>query len=417
VVMLNKIEQNNSNPDTRMKILIVSMNVGKTAPAIVFEKLIRGLSATNEIDLLVADYYPSAELRDVSNIIISKRFLYHGRLSRLLTTIFCLNPFDYLWAWKSKRIMKNKTSGKYDCILCFIDACNYAAVLTSTCLAREYGIRFAVHTTDALPPPVGWLPDNRYYKSFKKMMARYLRHTDAFFSTNQQMLNYQLNSFTAKKSLISNIIYNPGLAANKAFPPSTSRTNNFVYTGGIYGVRRAEYVIKGFEKLLEIYPESRLVFVGSHISIDIPNTCNPLTLSKIIVEPYTADLDQYYESATALLDIDADLDNDVFISSKMPIYLMVNRIIISETGKTSPSRIRFKGINSIFQCDHDPDQLCQAMKKAIENKHTISFDDRKEIIKLFKLENIVEQINISLKQMASSKLNVLKSEPYQNQQS
>lgn len=397
-----------------MRILIVSMNVGKTAPAIVFEKLIRGLSATNKIDLLVADYYPSAEMKDISNIIISKRFIYHGRLSRLLTTVLCFNPFDYLWAWKSKQLMKTKASDKYDCILCFIDACNYAAVLASTYLAKEYGIRFAVHTTDALPPPVGWLPDNRYYKSFKKMMAKYLRHTDAFFSTNQQMLNYQLNSFTPKKNLVSNIIYNPGLVVNKAFPTPAEPTNNFVYTGGIYGVRKAEYIIEGFEKLLEFYPESRLIFVGSTIAPEVLKTCAPSTLSKINIVPYTTDLDSYYAAATALLDIDAVIENDVFISSKMPIYLMVNRTIISETGKTSPSRLLFKGIDSIIQCDHDADELCEAMKKAIKNKFIISFDDRNEIIKLFRLENIVEQINISLKQMVSSKLTIIKSEQYQN---
>lgn len=45
-----------------MKILIITKNFGKTAPGIVFEKLIQGLSISNEIDVLAADFVLSIEL-------------------------------------------------------------------------------------------------------------------------------------------------------------------------------------------------------------------------------------------------------------------------------------------------------------------------------------------------------------------
>ena len=173
-----------------------------------------------------------------------------------------------------------------------------------------------------------------------------------------------------------------------------------VYTGGIYGVRKADYIIQAFIKLVESFPNSELIFVGS--SIDQKYLSEQSINGKIKTIPYTKDLIPFYTSATALIDIDADIDDDVFISSKMPIYLMINRIIISETGKNSPSRKLFNGIKSIIQCDHDPEQLFRAMCNSIELKNNISFDDRNEIIKLFQIENIIVQLDNSLNRLISN---------------
>jgi glycosyltransferase involved in cell wall biosynthesis len=231
------------------------------------------------------------------------------------------------------------------------------------------------------------------------MMGRYLCNVDALFSTNYQMLNYQLTTFNPKKHLITNVIYTPSQIKIKTFPKPDTKTNYFVYTGLFYRVRRSVYILEGFEKLLRIYPDSKLIFVGSQLSSLSLTGLKPETLMKIDIIPFTRDLDPYYHSATALLDIDADIENDVFLSSKVTTYIMINRIIICETGMNSPARHLFKGIDSIIKCGHDPEQLCEAMKKSILLKHAISFEDRNTIIKMFQIENIVGQIDCSLKQI------------------
>ena len=95
------------------------------------------------------------------------------------------------------------------------------------------------------------------------------------------------------------------------------------------------------------------------------------------------------------------MENDIFLSSKMSSYLMINRIIITETGLNSPSRHLFKGISSIIQCEHNADQLYNAMRSAIEMKETITFDDRKAISQLFKIENIIGELTKSLESLLS----------------
>jgi glycosyltransferase involved in cell wall biosynthesis len=382
-----------------MKILIITMNVGKTAPGIVFEKLIHGLSSFHQVDLLAADYNPSINLSYVQNIIISKKYNIHPRISRFLISLFNVNPFDCLWAWNLKKLINNKTNNKYDIILSFLSFDHYAAIIAGTYLSKKYGIKLAFHSTDAIPAPIGWLEDDMFYRSLRKMMAKYLHNADAFFTTNDHMLNYQLKTFKPKEHLITNVIYNPGLDKFNDFPKPDTITNNFVYTGGIYGPRKAEYLMAGFEKLLEIYPDSKLIFVGSHLSSLSLLGLKAETLKKIDVVPFTGDLNPYYSCATALIDIDGDIDNDVFISSKMPRYLMINRLIISETGINSPSHHLFKGIDSIIQCEHNADQLCLAMEKTIEMKDAVSFDDRNSVVQLFEIKNIINQMTLSLNRM------------------
>jgi glycosyltransferase involved in cell wall biosynthesis len=381
-----------------MKILIITMNVGKTAPGIVFERLIQGLSSLHQIDVLTADYSPSLDLTKTSDTIISKWSHKHTRLKKLLILLFNVNPYDCYWARKSIKLLKTHRSNKYDIILSFLSYQHYAALIAGTYLSKKSKSRHAVYTVDAIPAPNGWLENDSYYKSLKKMMAKYLQNVDILCSANYQMLNYQLSTFRPKENLITDVLYNPGSIEIKEFPNPRITTNYFVYTGGIYGVRRVVYILKGFEKLLERYPDSKFLFIGSELSPDSLSRLKPETLKKINLVPFTRDLDPYYSCATALIDIDADIENDVFLSSKMSNYIMINRIIISETGSNSPSRNLFKEIDSIIQCDHDPDQLCEAMSKSIEFKHTFDFDDRKTIIKLFDLENIVNRLNKLLSQ-------------------
>lgn len=383
-----------------MKILIITMNVGGSAPGIVFEKLIHGLSTLHQIDLITAEYKPNLDLSKVENIFVNKNYYLHPRITRLLITLFNVNPLDCYWAWKVKRIVSKKTNNNYDIILSFLAYDYYAPTIAGTLLSKKFGTRLAVHSTDAIPAPVGWLPDDLFYKSLRKMMKNYLRFADAFFTTNSHMLEYQLKTFVPKKGMVSTVIYNPGLEKLQEYAKSDREENIFIYTGGLYGPRKADYLLAGFEKLLEKYPNSKLMFIGSQLSDSTIANFKPDTIKHIEVVAYTKDLVPYYKNALALIDIDGDLDNDVFISSKMPIYLMINRIIISETGPNSPSRHLFKGINSIIQCDHNGDQLCMAMEQAINRDESVHFSDRSSVVELFKGENIVNLLTESLRKIS-----------------
>lgn len=380
-------------------MLIVASSIGNTAPGIVFERLIFGISSLHQVDLLTSKFEPSLNLSNVGNLYLVKKMYLHPRLHKFFISLFSIDPFDYYWAYKAKQYLKMNFIYKYDMILSFQSSHNYASTIAGKGIARDYNCKFAVHSLDAIPVPYGWPESFFYSKGVKRLMANCLSYADAFFSTNDKMLSYQLLTFKHKLGLISNVIYNPSVGAFKKFPVTICETNQFIYTGGIYGARKVTYLFEAFEHLLEIYPDSSLIFVGSYIPPSSLRNLKKLTVEKIEVFPYTVELDKYYSNATALIDIDADIKDDVFLSSKIINYIMVNRIIISETGNNSPSRRLFRNIESIIQCDHNASDICEAMVQAIEMRDSITFKDRIAIAEPFKLENVVKELNHSLKKV------------------
>lgn len=376
-----------------MKILIITMNVGRTAPGIVFERFIYGLSQIHDVDVVTADFDPTMSLSKVNNIIEIRKARLHHRVPKLLISIFGINPIDWLWSERVIKQLRDKQLTNYDLVFSLISFHNYAGLIAAAKYASMIKSKFATYSVDAIPAPIGWSQNDSYYRGVRKMMKSYLSKVDLFFAANEQMLQYQLTTFNPKKSSICEVLYNTNDGKMKFYENPESDKYTFLYTGSIYQVRKSEYILKAFERLLITYPTAELVFVGTKLSEEALAVLNMETKKSIRILSFTKDLAPYYQEATALIDIDADLENDVFLSSKIVNYLLINRVIISETGKNSPSRKIFEGIESIIQCDHDVLQLYEAMKKAISIKKEVKFEDRKSKIELFSIKNVIQHLN------------------------
>lgn len=384
-----------------MKILIISPNVGRTAPGIVFERLIFGLSSIHDIDLLTSDFEPSIDLNFVRKVILLPKPKIHPRITNLSVFLFKKNIFDTLWAYKA---FSKTSNSKYDLVFSFMSFGHFSALIAGVFFSKKYNIKLAVYAVDAVPAPVGWMVKDYFYENLKKLMAQYLSKCDALFSSNQQMLDYQLTTFTHKENLVTAVLFNPSLGSFQNDNVGLNDENIFLYTGGIYGPRKVTYLLSAFELLLKSYPLSKLQFVGSVLSKEILSTYNTETISKIEIIPFTKNLKPFYETATALIDIDADIDNDVFLSSKMTNYILINKPIICQTGENSPSRMLFKNINSILQCGHNSHQIYKAMSHIITKKNQIDYTDRKYVKQQFELQTIVAKLNMSLQKLTENEI-------------
>jgi glycosyltransferase involved in cell wall biosynthesis len=383
-----------------MKILILTMNVGRTAPGKVFERLILGLSKYHEVEVVTGDFDPDISWVDstvrfyqISNIKI------HPRIEKLFISYLSFNPFDFYWTHQVVNHIKTRESNNYDIVFSFVSFGHYAGLVAGLKLSKICKCKHIAYIVDAIPAPIEWLNSNFYYNGLKKMMCRYMSQLDAVFSSNKQMLDYQ-TAMLDNNSITTGVIYNPGMELFTEYPVTNCDDNVFVFTGGIYGPRKPDFVINAFVKLLAIHPNSKLIFVGtpqSEKALSLPIArIDYRDRSKIEIHPFTKDLTQYYTMATALIDIDSYLDNDIFVSSKMTNYINVNRIIISETGVNSPSRQIFKGIDSILQCGHDSDEIFQAMLKVVQLQNKISYGDRLKVQKSFSLNEVIKNLNVSL---------------------
>lgn len=377
-----------------MKILVIAKNVGRIAPGLVAEKLIAGLAKIHEVDILTTDYDPSIPMKEVKKVINLPYKQVHARISRTLIAFFCVNPLDLFFV---KRTVAS-VDEKYDCILSIISSDHFVSLLIGNSLAEKLKTKHYAHFLDAIPAPGGWTRNNHFFTALKKFMAKNLPKLDGVLSTNEQMLNYQLSLFTPKKKTVKEIIYNPGAGKLLKYKKNEAYKNTFLFTGGIYGFRTPDYVLRAFKVILKEYPNSTLEFVGSILSPASLEILDSAEISHVIIHPYTRDLTPFYERSIAFIDIDADLPNDVFISSKMVDYLNINRTIISVTGLNSPSRHLFKDLPSILQVRHDEQEIVSAMRTAIRQKDISNFDDRSKIIEMFGIDSIIKRLDKALGQ-------------------
>lgn len=380
-----------------MRILILTMNVGGNAPGIVFERLIYGLAKLHKVDVYTANYDSNIRFDNSCQVTTIKYFDIHPRLKKFFINIFCFNPFDLLWALKVRKKIYTEEL-KYDIVFSLISMNHYASLETGNLLSDK-NKKWAVYSVDAIPSPEGWSKSRTHRKNLKCLLNRNIKNADAFFSANEMMLEYEKSIFKEKNNCLFDVIYNPTITVPAVYEKSSGLV--FLFTGGIYGARKVTYLFEAFKLLLVEYPAAELHFVGTVIADADLKLFDDHQRKSVFIHPRVTDLTPYYKNAFALVDIDADLENDVFLSSKIINYLAVNRPIISETGSNSPSKQIFRNIPSIKQCAHNPVELFMAMKNLIEFPVT-NFDDRAEVIKLFDNNNIVLKISHLLERLTSN---------------
>lgn len=370
-----------------MKILIIASEVGKTAQGIVYETLIKELANHTEITLIVGSlrkglvlnvpviYIPSLEH---SNIRIQKAFF----------SLIGRNILNDIWLWGERNAISSSFVLNYDVVLSFTSNHNYKSMLLSHYLSNVGKKPWMLYSVDAIPAPIGWNKDTSFFRNTRKFINKYIKQCDVFFSSNQQMLDYQLSSIDFKGR--SAVLFTPirDIEIIEDFVKLESPT--FLYAGGIYGPRKVDALLEGFRLFLQNYPTARLVFVGTETTSFV-RFQDLISSGNIIINEYNPDLTHYYNSSTALIDINACFDNDVFLSSKIVNYLRIRRPIISITGLNSPSRNIFSCDPSVIHCRHDAIEICNALHKSYECADW-DWSKREIYISQFDVKNVVRTL-------------------------
>ena len=375
-----------------MKILIVCF--GQLASGNVsyfYRRIICELARTNEVDVLCST--PS------SDEFIGIRNFYHYHYSKKMFgwSRRCLRWFRAMPVankWGRKAI--NLVANDYDIVLSMTSAIHLDTVVCGRHIAESLGCKFAIYTVDAIPGPGGWVRKQYEFKAKKSVVAREFAAADYLAASNSHMLAYQLGLFKNKEGLESDVVYTPAPECYYHTPVSNDTT--FLYTGELYGLRNPNHIFKAFKKLLKVYPDAKFVIVGRRKKLgNISSILSSEEQKHVIVGGHTQDLAPIFSNATVLVDMDADRETDPFLSSKIVTYLKVNRVILSETGRITPSRELFAGLQTVVQCDHNEDSLYEGMLKAIEiATSNPDFSERDTLIKQFSAESVTAIIEQGL---------------------
>ena len=383
-----------------MNLLFIAMDIGNTAPGIVFEKLLVGMCEHNRISLVSPSVKLGKQIPSLRVLDTSKYIKIHYRLDKWLFTLLGFSIFDYIWSLLQYARLKKMDLRDNDALVLFISSGNYAPLFLGRKLRKYLGIKQIVYSVDAIPAPIGWSKNDVFYRRVKKFIKNKLKDVDALFSANSKMLKYQLSVIEGFNGSVG-VVYPPSSEVRSDWLKTEAHsTVTFLYTGNIYGIRKIDTLLKAYRLFADKYSCTKLIFVGD---IPLDTLCEHLDLiedKRIEVHDFCSDLTKFYSLSDVLIDIDADMNDDVFLSSKIINYLPLNKPIVSITGANSPSRDIFKNIPSIIHCYHHTEEIFRAFEYLVDNDYLHPID-RDDMINFFSQSVIVSQFNDSIRMIVN----------------
>lgn len=367
-------------------VLFIAMDIGSTSPGIVYEKLLRQM--INKIKCTII--CPSINTIEPFDTLPSppyKRLPF--RVENFLNTVFGTNILDIIWSRRIYKQIRINTINKIDCIVSLVSSGNYAPILAGAKVSSRYNKPWLIYTVDAIPTPVAWNHNPRQNKAISIFLKTFISHASGLYAANPMMLSYVQSIFSYSYGK-TGVIYTP----RDFVPIQPVKIQHegivFLYTGTVYGVRKIDNLLMAFRAFLEIDCKSKLIFVGKVFS-DALNKYQDLLISgNIEIHSFTNSLNEFYRRADILLDIGADVDNDVFLSSKIVNYLAYKKPIIAITQDGSPARAIFKDAQTILHCHHNCNEIVESMKKSVLLLDT-SFEDRDKYMKEFSAEYVAKR--------------------------
>lgn len=375
----------------RKRFLVVSMDMGDSAPGTVFKTLSESLCKYADIDVLSPDFNKGDSWKG-----IGWTRLHHYRcLSwpevKQLWKVFHFNYNDLWWILINLYpAIKSIRKKRYDGIISYTSMNFFPSIRLGRILAKILDVPWSIYSVDGIPSPVAWLEgDDEIHKLLSAHIDECCSRADFFFSSNEYMMAYQkqvCRRFTGKW----NYLYTP-YRQKSDYPKSDHNGYNFLYAGSLYGLRKIDGLIAGFRLFLQDYPDSKLVFVGAVDHSYFASASDLIADEKVILQPFVRDLTSYYQDADVLVDIGADISDDVFLSSKIVSYLAINRPILAMTGDNSPVRGIMSGLRSIIHCSNQANDIYQGLRNCI-NVVDNGIEDRIGLLEKFDPDTIARKL-------------------------
>ena len=381
-----------------MKILVIAKNLDMNAAGIIYKKFIDELLTYDDFEVEIVsnikDILPEKGNRIYT---VPKQDELDERISKLFVMAFRYNLNGKFWLQKGKKFARVNLINNYRWVVSFVNGGEESVAHLGEYVAELNQCKHYVHMVDPIPPTKGWETYDLFRRNLLYGIKKPLQKCTIFSLSNESMSEYQAkllnltNYFTVHNPVYADSLLNIDRKGDK-------NSYNYVYLGTmVTGPRNPYQLFKAFEKLIVKNPSSQLIMYGNHKRLDTSQIPKSIK-GKIIIEDFTSDVLKVIQNTDCFIDMDADLPEDVFISSKLQMYLTYDRPILSITGLKSPTRRLLDGMTnscviSSFDIIKIEESLC-AVRELIVNepfvkernlflkKHTSSQQVKKMISKL-----------------------------------
>jgi glycosyltransferase involved in cell wall biosynthesis len=243
---------------------------------------------------------------------------------------------------------------------------------------------------DPIPAPKEWETYEIYRKSLIRPIKNALRDCTFLSMNTQEMIKFQQTS--VKFDLLNKSFVSPDpVNSPMRYFGKLNDKNVLLFLGTFYSARKPDKLVLGFSRFIQEGNEAELHIIG-HSHFDLKKFNLPDDISKrIIFNSWKEDISEEYRRSRVLVDVDADIANDVFISSKLKSYLSIDRVILSITRKSSPSYKLLSEVgNSSVISDFDEEAICSAIKRSLSINYTTDlFNDRKNLLQVLSAKEVV----------------------------
>jgi glycosyltransferase involved in cell wall biosynthesis len=382
-----------------MNLLIICEELNNSAAGRVFRKFIDAF-LKKQAGLFILANEIDQSLKDKTKYIeLGQPALTHSRLFKLLFTLFNFDFEGYSRLIKGQRIFIQLTK-EYspDIILVFSASYGFASVNLGYFLSKKYDIPLAVHCADPMPSPPGWGEHPLLRNATIRYIGKRLRFASYLSYTNPTMLESQVNTLAITGKTKTAVIFNPGPEDHEKSGCIKSNKNIFLFAGSLYNKRNPQKLIDAFALFIKSVPDAKLIFLGSMQTRPvIPEDLN----QSVEIIGWTDFPEQYMNSAGVLIDIDAEIEEDVFISSKLNNYIYYNKpiLIISQPGSPSRRFLEECRATVFFSKNETKDILSKLLIIQGNKLQEIDFNERNKIREKLKPDQLISELLSHLKQV------------------
>ena len=382
-----------------MTVLIFVEEIIDNASGIVIKRLLLEMSRTNHL-IIYCFGCSYKELIDEHNIeihIIRKPKIlkqYHWLITNLSLALFTTDIFD---EYLKRRILKKH---KVDIIFSISYGVYLWSIVAGKYAKRLYQVKWMTYFIDPLPPHVNLAKNHPFPYFCSKFLDKYTTGLDAIAGSNQKMAMFQ-KQFISNINCYMDYLYTSFESSSLNYLDYDTQESYFLYTGSLKE-RNVTHLLNAFAKFKTSFPSNiKLVFVGSEKQYLPIFNCTIDIQSQIILFPRTNNLIPYYKKAVLLIDIDPDIKDNVYLSSKITNYIFVNRPILCLTGHDSPSRMILGKCKSIIFSQNFENEIYQSLISFLKYDSCWKYEDRMDILHHFSSSSVSNKLLSLFSKLAS----------------
>lgn len=231
----------------------------------------------------------------------------------------------YLW---SQRVARYRPARRPDVV--YGRAWPYGSFVGAYNVSRALELPMWMHFSDPIPAP----PKLRDHEYVMQGLRRIADHAQGASFVTEQALRYELQFLPPKPAgwaqTLNHIAPEP---AEFGAPDGDTR---FVYIGSFSDSRPPDALLAGFARYAQAVPDARIHCVGTRADSVRPAAQRAGVAERVLLEPYTRDIQAWQARASVLLAVDWLAGEPVYMLTKTIESMVVDRPLLLLTQAGSP---------------------------------------------------------------------------------